>query len=191
MRTPYNIKNQRFSNSAHYAARKYIYPSIFGTNNLSYTNTLLSQGEKEAILDGELGIDRIVKVSSPSFPKGLPFTIQERFRKPEHAKFRDISIPKWLHKSNRPGELYKLSAGLFVYGYYDEPKDMFLEVVAVSVIDLMMGLANGTIKYTKGTFEAKDQTFIGINFDELKKSGAVRACIKNAGKHEWWKCIKR
>jgi hypothetical protein len=50
----------------------------------------------------------------------LGFTIQERFRRPRYAEFQDLTLTEWNGNSNLPSELYKIRAGMFLYGYYSE-----------------------------------------------------------------------
>ena len=168
MPTEYTPINQEFSDKAHKAAQKLLYPLLFNVKQdaLEFIDTSLKLGKTEAFLDGTMAIDRIVKVTVSGLEKALPFTIQERFRRPYAANFRDLTITEWNHTTNLPSELYKLQAMLFVYGYYDEEENRFIEAVVVDIPRFMLHLQRGHIKYTHER-NKKNQTFLGFHFDEL------------------------
>lgn len=173
--TPYSNDNQKFSDKAHEVARKRIYPFIFNTEekNLQFTSTSLALGEKEKILDGEMGIDRIVEVVVKNVRKALKFTVQERFRRMKFAKWRDITITEWNHRTNLPSELYKINAGIFVYGYFNETTGEFQDAIAVDTTSLLYRLARREIDYTVEPNPRTDQTFYCFKFDALEQAGTV------------------
>jgi hypothetical protein len=170
--TLYQVENAKFSNIAHKAARNQIYPLIFKTTNLEFEDTLLAMGERERILDGEMGVDRIVKVSVKTLHAPLIFTVQERFRRPEFAKYKDLTITEWNNASNLPSELYKINAGIFLYGYFDENSDRFLDAIAINVTDLLLVITRQKIKFDF-QMNKKQQSFFAFSFDDLKSSGVV------------------
>lgn len=181
MKTPYTVENQTFSNKAHNAAKKYIYPRVFKNPDISIRNTILGTGEAETILDGQLAIDRIIQIPSKSLNGTIKLTVQERFRKPTHAKFRDIAITEWNNASGLEGELYKLHSNLFVYGYYDDVRDTFIEIVVVDVPMLLMRIATNTIDYTRTYFEDKRQSAINVKFDDIKATRCLIYAARNIG----------
>jgi hypothetical protein len=174
-RTEYTPENGEFSNKSHRAARALLYPRLFGVpmESLSFEDTLLKDSERGRILDGEMGVDRIVRVAVQQLHGPLVFTVQERFRRPEHAGWRDLTITEWNHASNMPSELYKINAGLFLYGYYDEARNHFLDAIVVSVTDLLLAVTRSNITYTSNR-NKKRQTFLGFKFDDMAKAGIVR-----------------
>lgn len=180
MRTPFTVENAAFSTKAHMAARKCIYPRIFRNKHIDYQDTILGSGEVETILDGKFAIDRIIHVHTSDMKANIKLTVQERFRKPCHAMFRDIAITEWNYASGMEGELYKLHANLFLYGYYDEKNDTFIEVILINVPMLLARIGTGTIKYSLHYMKDKQQDIINIGFDELKKTGCVMYASKNA-----------
>lgn len=171
--TLFERRNADYSQKIHILARKSIYPKLFGVpeNALRYEeNTLVGQSEMGDMLDGEMGIDRIVNVSAVKgdLKAPLSFTVQERFRRPEYASFRDITITEWNHASNLPSELYKIRAGIYLYGYADsENNPRFIrEYIAVDTLALLMAIANGAIEYEE-RFNKKRQSFLCITFQNL------------------------
>ncbi len=168
MRTIYNKSNANFSNLAHACAKILIYPEIFETGNLKYESTLLGGSEKNNILDGELAIDRIIHViSKDNKLKGpLKFTIQERFRRINYSNYRDLTITEWNYNSDLPSELYKISSGMFLYGYFDPVNLFFGEVILINTIDLLFQMSQGSLDYRMGK-NHKNQTFLTIPFDNL------------------------
>jgi len=181
MKTPYTIENQAFTNKAHDAAKRYVYPRIFRNSGITITDTILGTGKVETILDGQLAIDRIINVPCETLNSTIKITVQERFRKPSHAKFRDIAITEWNNASGLEGELYKLHSNLFVYGYYDDVRDTFIEIVVVDVPMLLMRIATNTIDYTRTYFEDKRQSAINVKFDDIKATRCLIYAARNIG----------
>lgn len=174
-RTLYEQTNADFSNKAHMRAMDVIYPCIFNVSreHLEFEDTQLAQSERATILDGEMGIDRIVRVRVGGLRAPLVFTVQERFRRPEFAKYQDLTVTEWNHASNLPSELYKINAGLFVYGYFDEHREIFLDAIAISVTDMLFAIATRRLNYTRRG-NKKRQTFLILRFGDMEEAGIVR-----------------
>ena len=180
-RTQYEAHNAAFSQQAHEVAQQLLYPSIFGVprSRLSFEDTLLGQSERASVLDGEMGVDRIVRVMVEGLKAPLLFTIQERFRRPEYARYRDITVTEWNHASSMPSELYKINAGLFVYGYYDDCCECFVDAIVVNVFDLLLAVAKGDVYYSRGR-NRKQQKFLSFRFADLTELGLVRYRFLNS-----------
>lgn len=172
MRTQFDQSHKDFSDKAHKAAQTLIYPKIFRTSKLVFETTDLKDSEHSRILDGEMGIDRIVYVTVENLNAPIKFTIQERFRTPQYYKWQDITITEWNNNSNLPSELYKINSGYFVYGYYDVDKNYFLDAICVSVPDLLHSIATNRLIYSR-RMNPKNQYFIGIKFTDLAKSSLI------------------
>jgi hypothetical protein len=174
-RTIYECDNASFSNRAHKAARSKLYPQIFNVpaSSLEFEDTLLGMNDRAQILDGEMGVDRIVRVSIRHLRAPLVFTVQERFRRPAFAKYKDLTVTEWNHASNLPSELYKINAGLFVYGYYDELQDVFTDAIAISVTDLLLAISRNRVNYHTER-NRKEQTFLAFDFKSLESAGVIR-----------------
>lgn len=176
MKTPYSIDNAKLSQQAHECALETIYPALFGVNRSRLTfdaQTLLNDSMRGQVLDGEMAVDRVARVKVPRLRRPLVFTIQERFRRPEWAHKRDITITEWNHLTNQPGELYKLEANLFVYGYFNQQTASFIEVVAIDVPKLFRAIINDTIPYGVKKNPRTRQTFLTITFDNLTAKGLI------------------
>ena len=178
MATPYSQANQNFSNQAHEAAQRLIYPYVFnavtGTDiDLEFESTSLGTSDRATILDGQMAVDRIVRVYNPGFNAPLEFTVQERFRRTRYAAFKDITITEWNHAHNVKSELYKLNAGLFVYGYFDQETKTFLDWIVVDTTKMLVCLNNGEVTHTLDMNPRSDQTFIGLKFQDLRDAGLV------------------
>lgn len=170
MGTECSEENKAFTNRAHLAAQKKIYPALLGVpfDQLEFEDTT------DGPLDYEMGIDRIVRIKTDPRQIGYPITIQERFRNREWEQKRDITITKMNNATGLPSELYKLQAGLFVYGYfYDDPGQNFGEVIAVNIPVLMMRIATGDIQWTTGENPRSEQPFIALRFNDLRKAKVV------------------
>lgn len=176
MNTPYSIDNQAFSDRAHCLAREAIYPSLFdaAADALTFDDVTGVEAERNKVLDGEMAVDKIVNVTVHGLGAPLIFTVQERFRRPDAARFRDITITEWNNNSNKPSELYKIRAWLFLYGYYDADCNHFVgETVVVNVPALWLRLATNQIEYASGRNPRSNQRFITVSFDALREYGLV------------------
>lgn len=176
MKTRYDTKNAEFSDNAHIAARALIYPNVLNVSadKLEFESTILGDSDKGNVMDGLMGIDRIVKISKfDNRLRGkIQLTIQERFRRVQFARYKDITITEWNYNSNLPSELYKISANYFVYGYFDENSGVFLDVITVNVPSMMSSICNGGLKYTISR-NTKNQTFLVVSFDALHAARCV------------------
>lgn len=173
--TPYSAANQAFSNRAHLAAQRLIYPMLFGVaaQHIAFECTSLHLGERERILDGAMAVDRIAHVAVPGLRNPLSHTIQERFRQPEFEKYRDLTVTEWNTITDQPSELYKITAGLFVYGYYNPLVDNFIDAIVINTSALLLRLSAGTIAYETCLSPRSQQTFIALPFNTLEQAGVV------------------
>jgi len=173
--TPYSNKNQLFSDLAHTASQSQIYPILFNVNKdqLTFKSTSLSMGDKEKILDGEMAIDRIVKVRVKWFKDDIEFIIQERFRREKFMKYQDVTITEWNHATNIKSELFKLNAGIFVYGYYDNKNDEILDWIAFNTVGLLHRLVIRCPSVIRGFNKRSSQSFLTFKFDHLEKAGLI------------------
>ncbi len=175
--TIYQKDNANYSDAVHALARRQVYPKLFGADAASITyeaDTLVGQSPLGDVLDGEMGIDRIVRVSVKGLTGVLSFTVQERFRRPQYAQRRDITVTEWNHASGLPSELYKIQAQIFLYGYADKEHDptWITEAVAVNTTSLLMAIVQGSVMYETRT-NKKQQTFLAIPFAELESNDLV------------------
>jgi len=190
--TPYSNKNQLFSDAAHMAAQSQIYPALFNVSHeqLKFTSTSLSMGSKEKILDGEMAVDRIISVKVKWFTGDIEFTIQERFRRKRFMRYQDVTITEWNHATNQKGELFKLNAGIFVYGYFDDIIKKIVGWIAFDTTHLLFRLISRqpkikTIEQAKndndknciirGINPRSKQSFLTFKFEHLDKSGVTLA----------------
>lgn len=171
--TPYSKNNKAFSDEAHMAARTLIYPRLFKTDatNITYEQQGEITTERWGALDGDMSIDRIVKVTVGRLRQPLTFTVQERFRNTWYSHKEDITITEWNNNSNRPSELYKIQANLFLYAYYG--MGTFVDSICVNVTDLLMALVQKTIEFGVRPNTRSNQTFLTLGFDALHKAGLV------------------
>lgn len=180
MITPYSRTNQSFSDEAHTAAQRLIYPRLFETTieRLSFDDVTGLTEARNKVLDGEMAVDKIVNVTVHGLQAPLVFTVQERFRRASAARFEDITITEWNCNSNLPSELYKIKAGLFLYGYYDDQRERFVgTTVVISVPSLLLRLASHTIDWRAEINPRSNQRFITIPFTALEEYGTVEMRI--------------
>jgi len=176
-RTPYSKDNAAFSEQAHLAAQDLVYPAIFKTtrDKLTFESTLVNDNAKGAVLDGDMAIDKIVKVTAihDLFKQPLQFTVQERFRRMEFMKWQDITITEWNNRSGLPSELYKLAANIFVYGYFDPAAHSFGDAIALNVTSLLMRLCDGGLQFAYNKNPRSNQDFIGVKFTAVSQANCV------------------
>jgi len=180
--TPYSKSNQAFSDAAHMAARRHIYPNLFPCHTssqvaeIAYVSTVLDDGQRSTrgkILDGEMGIDRIVRITCQDFAAPLEFTVQERFRRVQYATWNDITVTEWNHRTNLPSELHKINAGIFVYGYFDPEAGNFVNWVAADTMRLIYAISIGQLRYKRFANQRSGQTFVSFSFDDLRQSEVI------------------
>ena len=140
---------------------------------MSFDTASVADGGEKAILDGQMAVDRIVHVTVSGLRDTIDHVVQERFRRPQYARYRDITITEWNHASNQKSELYKLKAGIFLYGYYDEDRGTFGEVIAVNTSALLHAITTGRMKLPVEENRRTKQTFVCLKFDALHAAGVV------------------
>lgn len=173
-RTKFEPINKEFSDKAHTAAQQLIYPEIFkcSLKKLEFETIRFERSERERTLDGKEAIDRIIRVEVEKLKAPLSFTVQERWRRMGYTNWKDLTITEWNYESNVPSELYKIKADLIVYGYYDEAKESFGEVIMVAVPDLKLALVLDSLPYTREK-NKKKQSFLGFRFEDLNNAGLM------------------
>lgn len=181
MYTKFDQHNQDFSDRAHVAARSLVYPRIFNCDEtrLTFESASVSDGGEKAILDGQMAVDRLVKVTVSGLRQPIQHTVQERFRRPGYRNFRDVTLTEWNNASNKPSELYKIKSGIFVYGYYSEEETHFCDVIVVDVTRFLVELTNGRISYDRRR-NSKGQDFICVAYEALHEAGVVISHIEEA-----------
>lgn len=174
MATRFELEHKAFSDRAHEAAKRLIYPRVFNApaHTLSFQSHDVASGGNDAFLDGTLGIDKTVGVACNHLKQDLEFTVQERFREPKFAGYEDLTITEWNGATNSPSELYKIKAQLFVYGYYNEETGGFTDAIAVNIPRMLQGIGNNDLQITHGV-NNKQQSFVAVKFDALLQYGAV------------------
>ncbi len=175
MFTPYSSQNQTFSDKGHMCAQDTVYPLLFKTEkeNLLFTCTSLNMGEKQKILDGEMAIDRIVSVKCKNLSAPLEFTFQERFRRIEYKRYQDFTVTEWNYKSDQKSELYKLNAGFFLYGYFDEKLNQLQGWIVIKTADFLLKMVNSEIPYETGENKRTLQSFFCFKFKDLLAADLV------------------
>lgn len=169
--TPFSQENFDFSAKAHTAARKKVYPHLFGIDQ----KRLLFRDATSDILDFDFGIDRLVRVQDCKNPErfGFVLTVQERFRKIEYVGYDDVTITEFNNKTGICSEIYKLNSNLFVYGFYDEKQDNIPKVVVFDCTKILISFIKNEIEYDRFVNPRTQQEFITINYGEIEKQGAV------------------
>lgn len=158
--TPYSKTNRGFSDKAHLAALKEIYPKIGKPVNCVSCSVCENIHVVSDYIDMNFGIDKIIKIGN------YTYSFQERFREDKFRHYNDITITESNPNSGKQGELYKMAAQYFVYGYFDGTN--FTEWVIVDLNKLYNILRRGR-KIGKVQFinERTGQTALAITIKEL------------------------
>lgn len=166
MKTDYNEKNGAFSLYVHEFAKVQIYPLLFPGCEIEVDHL---DGSKE---DMEDKVDVKVRVKKKGFKDWFEFTIQERWRRPRYSRYRDITLTEFNNASGRSVEFYTGVMQFFLYGYFDQSKERFGEVVYIDVAKLRHKICTDEVSYTLNINE-KDQNFAAIKFNDLSMTGCI------------------
>jgi len=165
MKTVFDTRRMEDSKKAHLAAQKQVYPVIFPHVPLAFEDVT------GTIRDLEYAIDVQVAVTLRQLRAPLRFSVQERWREPDAMPWGDVTVTEWNLASDTPSELHKLSAQLFVYGFYDKAADRIVAAVCVDVPRMLRALALGKLRYREQ--RRNDQSFLGFGVRDLEAVGAV------------------
>ena len=128
MTTPWSSKNQAFSDAAHAAAERTVYPAIFPDCEIQYQGQSVDAGGESSINDGEKAIDYIIHADPQSgwyAGKSLVFTVQERWRRRftkdgfDVMSANDITITS-SNPTGQRSEFEKMQCQFMLYGFYCE-----------------------------------------------------------------------
>lgn len=175
--TPYSRENQAFSDLAHSIAQSQIYPYVFNCNqqDMALECVSVSTGERGKILDGQMGVDRVIRVKYGFFQSPFTHTVQERFRHVKFLENRDLTITEWNNRSDLPSELYKINAGIFVYGYFDEVTKTIPCWVAIDTTKMILLLSTRQLRFSTHENFRSGQEFLVIKFKDLYEQGCMIA----------------
>lgn len=174
--TPFSPKNKEDSDRAHLHAREVIYPDFFHTEagNITYDEQRDIAHPEWGRLDGQMAIDRLIKVTVAGYRAPITFTIQERYRNTDWAHKQDITITEWNTLSNLPSELYKLQANFFMYGYFDwGGTNQFVDAICINIPGLLRGIVSKALRPFRKVNRRTQQPFLCITFDQLYEAGLV------------------
>jgi hypothetical protein len=162
----YSPERAAASQRAHRTAQAQFYPALFQGRPLAFEDCT------DTAADLRYAIDVQVAVTLPQLRAPLRFTVQERWRLDLTAMaYRDVTVTEWNLDTDRPSELHKLGAHLFVYGFYDATRDRIVQAAAVNVPRMVRGYALG--KLAGATGSRGDQTFKCFALGDLTAIGAV------------------
>jgi hypothetical protein len=182
MNTPYCLKEQEFSDAAHAAAERMVYPVIFPNCDIEYESQSVCAGGKGRINDGERAIDYVLNVKSKVvyINQKLTFTVQERWRRPKTEKnfdvlnANDITITA-TNPTNARSEWEKMQCQWMLYGFYCESTDAILKAywADVSLIrwKAVFGKEGYQFPYGPGPNGRSFQRFYSVprNLPEVRK----------------------
>jgi hypothetical protein len=177
MWTPYSPDNRKFSDTTHDCYKNHIYPSALGLNkgDVIYDHNMIPKEVME-YLDYEQGVDFLFHAKFPDFEYPMLFSSQYRFRDADPFQlYQDICLTERNDESGESGELYKLLALLFVYGYVNRTTHRLVEAIVTDCQKMRNCIINGTLrpKDKKPINPRTNQPMLCYPFDELKRLGLV------------------
>lgn len=181
MRTEYESHQASFSEIAHEAAKVHLYPSLFGTPDIEFERFDVEDEDFGSVFDGRLGIDIVARPNRENAPgyedrnplrSRLHFYVQERFRRASYAHFGDVTITEFNHASGTPSELYKIAAGLMMYGVYDEDAEFFVCAYAIDVARTLLAIQRRKLSFSRNQ-NRKGQDFVCLAIADLRKTGCI------------------
>src|SRR5947209_9319514 len=171
--TPFSDEQYNQSLNIHQKERNNIYPLIYGVRkeNVSYDDDMPEYIKK--IQDYEKARDVTFKVKYPLWEYPVNYSSQFRIREIDAQKFQDLTITLKNPDSNSPGELFKLQADVFPYGYQDQNGERLIELLVADCPKLRNGIINDTLQYEIRYNPRSHQPFVAIKFAELYKHHIV------------------
>lgn len=170
--TPFLSEQKDDSDRINQENRHLIYPYIFCTKEVIYDWDDMTDEQRE-YLDRSHGVDYSFCAKFPIFSDYMRFLVQYRFRDKYFQQFQDLTITLHNNASDLPGELSKLTAQLFVYGYYTKSSHRLIELLVADCQRMRSGILNETLPYTIGYNPRSDQPFVAIKFNDLKIQNMV------------------
>lgn len=114
--------------------------------------------------DKRRGIDKVLWTPKRNL------TVQERFRKPKFAHFRQLTATD-SNKADVEGDFHKLQAQIYAYGYFTGSD--FIEAILVDAQRLKKLHYAGELPHEKTEYRRKKQTILAWDFDALKDAGLI------------------
>jgi len=178
-KTEFSPQDYSFSQAAHQAAQRMIYPRYFNVacEDIQYMRGIefIKEGETKIapidFLDSWMAIDRILRVPAPVELGYLEFTVQERFERTGQESYRNVTITHRNVAAGNVSELYKLKAHLFVSGYFNG-KTITGKTHICNVERILSKVQSGELRYYKKD-NHKNQDFLTFGFDDLERVGAT------------------
>lgn len=164
-RTYYDKSNGRFSLKAHMSAKEKIYPKIFPHGTIK---SIKHENGSKADLREKIDVKVIVEQNGIE----VCYTIQERWRRVEYANKRDVTITAYNNESGIAAEFYKGEMHFVLYGYWDEKKDEFGEVIFCNFPAMRYKQLIGTL-YPGRKINPKGQDFFTYHFSVLRNKDCV------------------
>jgi hypothetical protein len=177
MLTPFLPDQKKDSDQINFRYKDLIYPPTYGLKggDAIYDEDTIPEAIRK-FLDTEQGIDFSFWLKFPNFKHPMKFTSQYRFRDAaKYQRHQDLTITLLNNASGKPGELSKLLALLFVYGYYDCLINRLVEVIVTDCQRMRNCILDGSLKPKDWIPEnhRSDQPFLCFDFDELKRLDLV------------------
>lgn len=116
--------------------------------------------------------DYAVRVYLEKAGHHVEMSVQEKFRRMEHADYRDLTIAYYDGDRDGPLHLEDTWADYIVYGYYDDKADAVGEVIVVNMGEVKRLLSAGLVEYETREHGDKELEFLCIPFSEIEDTSA-------------------
>jgi hypothetical protein len=173
--TAFSEARMAFTRAAHQAARGQVYRQWF-PDGVEFEDTVLTARDLDYAIDCQLAATCMRTpfrgCTTRPLRGPLRLSVQERYRRVHDLdRYGDeITITEWNLASDQPSELHKFGAQLFVYGFYDDTRDVIVRASAFSIPAILAGLIDGRLRYMRQS--RGDQHFIALHVPELRRAGA-------------------
>jgi len=197
MATSHSKEKAAFAAAGHAAACKQLYPALFGKNhNVRWFDAAewrdMPHGperDKAEVLDKELAVDALAfvqtdDVESRKWP--LKLAVQERWREIDKKGYQEFTTTYERKCTRQPGELFKLSGGLFIYGYFDDVSKQIVQAVVVDWTKFQLAFLAGKFLIEKDgklvdpiqEDKKQDSMFLYVAFEKLHRLGIIIAAYE-------------
>lgn len=170
MPTPFDKHNYDYSEYASRVAERTIYKSLVDKLHPRHQGfSLLDMGGTQA--DFQEGLDKVLEVRLSD--RIVEYRVQERFRRPSYAKYRQLTATDANLMTGQTGDLHKLDVDFYVYGYLNI--DLSWEEAVVVDARRFVRLHREGILQPEDVrlYKRKQQRIFAFSFHKLDQAGCI------------------
>lgn len=178
MATPFDPGERAFSQRAHVGAVAQWYPFWLGDPTIECKSEQWdTHSDRGRVLDGQFAVDCCLHVAYPTHRYRRVLTVQERFRRPCHKGYGDITITYANRQTDQPSEAFKSTAMYMVYGFWDDQNGVLLEAWSILMHSMLNAFFCDALRCKRVLNPRSQQEFVGIQISELLACGLVESYL--------------